>query len=203
MERAEPAGNHRSWRSELDDKVPSEQMFNHSDNSGATKGYHRATDAHLGPVKPSGTTGKSLIVLNPGLSLNQRVPGSSPGAPTTQKVFFSKSFAKRRPRTKRVSCDAFCGRTSHAGRGTVGAKKQPPTRPDAGRTLQHCRSTISGRSGRRACRTDLASSSGLAYRAVFRKRPGLTPIARVKALVKLAWPENRQVREMSAREVSE
>jgi hypothetical protein len=25
---------------------------------------HRATDAHLGPVKPSGTTGKSLIVLN-------------------------------------------------------------------------------------------------------------------------------------------
>jgi len=57
-------------------------MFSRSDNSGATKDYHRATDARLGPVKPSGTTGKSLIVLNPGLSLNQRVPGSSPGAPT-------------------------------------------------------------------------------------------------------------------------
>jgi hypothetical protein len=34
---------------------------------------HRATDAHLGPVKPSGATGKSLIVLNPGLTLNQLV----------------------------------------------------------------------------------------------------------------------------------
>lgn len=31
-----------------------------------------------------------------------------------QKIFFSNSFAKRRPRTKRVSCDVFCGRTSHA-----------------------------------------------------------------------------------------
>ncbi len=27
-------------------------------------------------------TGKSLVVLNPSLTLNQRVPGSSPGAPT-------------------------------------------------------------------------------------------------------------------------
>jgi hypothetical protein len=65
-----------------DDTVAPEQMFSHWDNSGATKDYHLATDAHLGPVKPSGTTGKSLIVLNPGLSLNQRVVGSSPTAPT-------------------------------------------------------------------------------------------------------------------------
>jgi hypothetical protein len=32
--------------------------------------------------KPKGATGKSLIVLNLWLTLNQRVPGSSPGAPT-------------------------------------------------------------------------------------------------------------------------
>ena len=34
------------------------------------------------PDKAGGATGKSLIVLDPRLSLNQRVPGSSPGAPT-------------------------------------------------------------------------------------------------------------------------
>ena len=43
-----------------------------------------ATDAHFLPDKAPGATGKSLIVLNPSLSLNQRVPGSSPGAPTKQ-----------------------------------------------------------------------------------------------------------------------
>jgi hypothetical protein len=48
----------------------------------ATKDYDRATDAHSRPDKPSGATGKSLIVLNPWLTLNHRVPGSSPGAPT-------------------------------------------------------------------------------------------------------------------------
>src|SRR5215471_10568922 len=37
--------------------------------------------------------------------LNQRVPGSSTGAPTKEKPFFSNSFAKWRLRTKRVSCD--------------------------------------------------------------------------------------------------
>jgi hypothetical protein len=50
----------------------------------ATKDYDRATDAHFRPDKPWGATGKSLIVLNPWLTLNHRVPGSSPGAPTTQ-----------------------------------------------------------------------------------------------------------------------
>jgi hypothetical protein len=50
----------------------------------ATKNYDRATDAHFQPDKPSSATGKSLIVLNPSLTLNQRVPGSSPGAPTKQ-----------------------------------------------------------------------------------------------------------------------
>jgi len=47
-----------------------------------TKNYDRATDAHFRPDKLWGATGKSLIVLNPWLTLNQRVPGSSPGAPT-------------------------------------------------------------------------------------------------------------------------
>jgi len=50
----------------------------------AAKHYDRAMDAHFRPDKPQGATGKSLIVLNPWLTLNQRVPGSSPGAPTTQ-----------------------------------------------------------------------------------------------------------------------
>ena len=50
--------------------------------SGATKDYHRATDAHFRPDKPRDATGKLLIVLNPWLTLNHRVPGSSPGAPT-------------------------------------------------------------------------------------------------------------------------
>jgi len=50
----------------------------------ATKDYDRATDAHFRPDKPWGATGKLLIVLNPWLTLNQRVPGSSPGAPTKQ-----------------------------------------------------------------------------------------------------------------------
>jgi hypothetical protein len=36
------------------------------------------------PDKSRGATGKSLIVLSPWLTLNQRVPGSSPGAPTKQ-----------------------------------------------------------------------------------------------------------------------
>jgi len=43
-----------------------------------------ATNAHFPLDKPRGATCKSLIVLNPWLTLNQRVPGSSPGAPTKQ-----------------------------------------------------------------------------------------------------------------------
>jgi hypothetical protein len=34
---------------------------------------HRATDAHLGPVKSSGATGKSLTISNAGRTLNQRL----------------------------------------------------------------------------------------------------------------------------------
>src|SRR5215471_2451832 len=55
--------------------------------------YDRATDAHLGPEKPQGATGKSLIFLNSWLSLNQRVQGSSPCAPTKQKFLVSNIFA--------------------------------------------------------------------------------------------------------------
>ena len=50
----------------------------------ATRDSDRATNAHFRSDKPRGATGKSLIVLNPWLTLNQRVPGSSPGAPTKQ-----------------------------------------------------------------------------------------------------------------------
>jgi hypothetical protein len=51
---------------------------------GAAEHYDRATNTHFQPVKPQSATGKSLIFLDPRLSLNQRVPGSSPGAPTKQ-----------------------------------------------------------------------------------------------------------------------
>jgi hypothetical protein len=48
----------------------------------ATKHFDCATNARYGSDKAGGATGKSLIFLSPQLSLNQRVPGSSPGAPT-------------------------------------------------------------------------------------------------------------------------
>ena len=50
-------------------------------------GNHETND-HLGPDKSMAVTSKSLIVPNPWLTLNQRVPGSSPGAPTKQKIPF-------------------------------------------------------------------------------------------------------------------
>jgi hypothetical protein len=53
-----------------------------------------ATNAHFRPDKPSGATSKSLIVLDPSLSLNQRVPGSSPGAPTKKKSLFPNIFTR-------------------------------------------------------------------------------------------------------------
>jgi hypothetical protein len=53
-----------------------------------------ATSADFRPDKPSGATSKSLIVLDPSLSLNQRVPGSSPGAPTKQKSLFPNIFTR-------------------------------------------------------------------------------------------------------------
>ena len=73
-------------RPELDGKVPPPGINVPTTRimGSATKHYDRATNAHFGPDKPRGATTKSLIVLNPWLSLNQRVPGSSPGAPTTQ-----------------------------------------------------------------------------------------------------------------------
>jgi len=71
---------------ELDGKVPPPGINVPTTRimGSATKHYDRATNAHFRPDKPRGATGKSLIVLNPWLSLNQRVPGSSPGAPTKQ-----------------------------------------------------------------------------------------------------------------------
>jgi hypothetical protein len=54
----------------------------------ATKHYDRATNAHFRPDKPRGATGKSLIALSPWLTLNHRVPGSSPGAPTNKSNYF-------------------------------------------------------------------------------------------------------------------
>jgi hypothetical protein len=52
-------------------------------NRQCNEAYDRATNAHFRPENPRGATGKSLIVLSPQLTLNHRVPGSSPGAPTT------------------------------------------------------------------------------------------------------------------------
>ena len=71
-------------RPQLDGKVPPPGINVPTTRimGSATKHYDRATNAHFRPDKPRGATGKSLIVLNPWLSLNQRVPGSSPGAPT-------------------------------------------------------------------------------------------------------------------------
>jgi hypothetical protein len=43
------------------------------------------------------------------MSLNQRVPGSSPGARTIGKPLFSTPFAQKSPRAKWVSCDVFFG----------------------------------------------------------------------------------------------
>src|ERR1700744_4635214 len=48
------------------------------------------------------------------LTLNQRVPGSSPGAPTIGTPIFDSGFFMSGSRTKRVPCDVFGGRTSHA-----------------------------------------------------------------------------------------
>jgi hypothetical protein len=54
-----------------------------------TRDDDRATDAHFRSDKSRNATGKSLIFLNPWLSLNQRVPGSSPGAPTIAESLLS------------------------------------------------------------------------------------------------------------------
>jgi hypothetical protein len=79
----------------------------------------------------SGSLSGRIAQLVEQLTLNQRVPGSSPGAPTKQKAILSNSFERRRPRTKRVSCDAFCGRTSHAVRRADTVLKKPFDRIDA------------------------------------------------------------------------
>jgi hypothetical protein len=38
----------------------------------------------IGRIRPEGATSETLIILNPWLTPNQRLPGSSPGAPTKQ-----------------------------------------------------------------------------------------------------------------------
>jgi hypothetical protein len=48
----------------------------------AAKYDDRAMNAHFRSESSSRTTSKSLIFRNQSLSLNHRVPGSSPGAPT-------------------------------------------------------------------------------------------------------------------------
>jgi hypothetical protein len=55
------------------------------------------TNAHFPPDKSRCATGKSLIDLNPWLSLNQRVPGSSPGAPTKADLSSSHSIERADP----------------------------------------------------------------------------------------------------------
>ena len=103
-----PSPSESNTRPALDAKVhPGINVLTTRTIGSATKHYDRATNAHFRPDKPRDATGKSLIVLNPWLTLNQRVPGSSPGAPTKEKTLLSNSFAKWRPRTKRVSCDVF------------------------------------------------------------------------------------------------
>jgi len=66
------------------------------------KHYDRATNAHFRPNKPRGATGKSLIVLNPRLSLNQRSPCSSRGASAKQKRPLSNVFVRSWLRTQRI-----------------------------------------------------------------------------------------------------
>jgi hypothetical protein len=64
-----------------------------------SEGNDRATNALFRPAKPRGATCKSLIVLNLWLTLNQRVPGSSPGAPT--KLFKDLAAGPRRHSDRR------------------------------------------------------------------------------------------------------
>jgi hypothetical protein len=47
------------------------------------------------------------------LTLNQRVLGSSPSAPTIAKALFFNELREELPRTKWVLCDVFGGRTWH------------------------------------------------------------------------------------------
>jgi len=63
-------------------RFPLNKRSDHSDTANVTKDFDRATNPRLLPDKPWGATSKPLIVLNLQLTLNQRVPGSSPGAPT-------------------------------------------------------------------------------------------------------------------------
>src|SRR5215469_15440005 len=79
------SGPESNARPELDAKVhPGINVLTTRTIGSATKHYDRATNAHFQPDKSRGATGKLLIVLNPWLTLNQRVPGSSPGAPTSK-----------------------------------------------------------------------------------------------------------------------
>src|SRR5246127_5945752 len=84
----------------------------HGENCGCIAGHRGGALLNDAPLAtgPSGCRSGRIAQLVEQLTLNQRVPGSSPGAPTKQSQILSWDFA----RTKRVSCDVFCGRTSHA-----------------------------------------------------------------------------------------
>src|SRR5215469_17533253 len=69
------SGPESNARPELGNKVhPVINVLTTRTIGSATKHYDRATNAHFRPDKSRGATGKSLIVLNPWLTLNQRVP---------------------------------------------------------------------------------------------------------------------------------
>ena len=72
----------------------------------------RATNTHFLPDKPWSATGKSLIVLNPSLSLNQRVLHSRLSAPSVKKLSYSIMLQTGSPKMKWVWCDAFYDRPS-------------------------------------------------------------------------------------------
>src|SRR5690349_8554322 len=63
------------------------------------------------PLNPPACGMQAIETAQNRLTLNQLVPGSSPGAPTKEKAFFSNTFAGCRSRTKRVSRAAFRDRT--------------------------------------------------------------------------------------------
>jgi hypothetical protein len=63
------------------------KYFQQPANRQCNEDYARATDAHFRPDKPRGATGRSLIVLNPQLTVNQPphdFAGSSPASPTNK-----------------------------------------------------------------------------------------------------------------------
>jgi hypothetical protein len=89
-------------------RIPRDKCSDHSDNSSATKDYDRATNAHFRPDKPRGATGKSLIVLNPWLTLKTPVGATSTFAydtlPATVPSPWARDAANWRSRKVRSGC---------------------------------------------------------------------------------------------------